>query len=311
MATTVLPRGVIIPLVVPFDADGEVDAAVLRTLTRFYSDVGVQGLFALGSAGQGPAMHPDQRKWALEVIVDAVGNSVPLIAHVGAAESFTGRDLARHAASMGVQAIAIVPPYYYSDFSEYEVHRHFEETAGGAPDLPIVVYDNPRYSGIPMPPPAVARLQKELPNVAGVKMASDGLDVAMSYMRLMPGFSVYAGAIEYLSTGVPFGLAGVINPPTSIFPELCLEVWEAARAGRYEEAFERQKLLNAIRGVVNKFIGAYGRGAFTEVVRLRGFEVKRYPRWTTRALSQQERDSLRDGLIAAGASEFLRQPVAR
>lgn len=305
-----LPDGVVIPMVIPFYDDGEVDVSMLRTLSRFYVEAGVQGLFVLGSAGQGPAMRTDQRKASLEIIQQEVSGRVPVIAHVGAADAFTTRDLAQHAAGTGVQAIGIVPPYYYSDFSEYELQRHYVESASGAPDLPVMIYDNPHYSGIAMPPAVVARLQKELPAVAGVKMASAGLDAAFTYMRLMPGFKVYAGVVEYLATGAPYGLAGVINPPTSFFPELCVEVWQAAVAGRYEEAIELQKQLNAVRGVVSRYLGAAGRGAFREVMRLRGWEVKRYPRWTTRPLTDEELAGLRNGLIAAGAGRYLQQTVA-
>jgi len=131
-----LPEGIIIPLIIPFQADGEVDRSMLQQLTSFNVKAKVQGLFALGSAGQGAVMTPDQRRSALETIMEVAGGQIPVIAHVGTSESYSGRELARHAAGCGVDALAIIPPYYYSDHSEYEIQRHFCEVAEGAPELP-------------------------------------------------------------------------------------------------------------------------------------------------------------------------------
>jgi dihydrodipicolinate synthase/N-acetylneuraminate lyase len=265
-----LPEGIIIPLIIPFKADGEVDFEILKVLTNFYINSGVHALFVLGSAGQGPVMTQVQRQAALEVIMKEADSRIPIIAHVGTADSQSGRDLARHAAECGVKAIAIVPPYYYSDHTKYEVQRHFCEIAEGAPHLPVIVYDNPKYTGIPMTPPVVADLYKELPTVAGIKPSFSGLEQMLGYMKAIPGIKVYTASIEYITSGVPLGLAGAINPPTSFFPEACLEVWQATIEKRYEDAFRLQKGVNEIKATVAKFMNRYGRGTFAEILLMRG-----------------------------------------
>jgi dihydrodipicolinate synthase/N-acetylneuraminate lyase len=304
MANT-LPEGVLTPLNTVFLDNGEVDIPMLKKLTKFTIDAGGHGLFVLGSAGQGPAMTTAQRKAALEAIMDVAQKKVPVIAHVGTPDSFTGRELARHARENGVNSIAIVPPYYYSDHTEYEVQRHYAEIAEGAPDLPIVIYDNPKYTGIPMNPPVVARLHKELPAVAGIKPSFSGLEQMYGYMNLLPHMKVYSSGVEYVATGVPFGIKGVINPPLTIFPEICVELWNAAVEKKYEAAIDLQKRANKLRVVVTKYTNRYGRAAFTAVARMRGFDIVRYPRWTSHTFTQEQLAELRKELVDAGAGKYL------
>jgi len=304
-----LPEGIIIPLIIPFQADGEVDRSMLQQLTSFNVKAKVQGLFALGSAGQGAVMTPDQRRSALETIMEVAGGQIPVIAHVGTSESYSGRELARHAAGCGVDALAIIPPYYYSDHSEFEIQRHFCEVAEGAPELPVVVYDNAKYSGIVMNPAMVSRLRKLLPNTGGIKVSFSGLEQMLGYLRMLPDFKVYSGSIAYLVGGVPLGLAGAINPPSSFFPELCVQLWKAVTEGEYREAFDLQSRVNELRSVVGKFSNRFGRSTFTEVMRLRGFPIVRYPRWTSHSFSAEEREELRKALVAAQGAQYLVEPM--
>ncbi len=300
-----LPEGIITPLITPFKENGEVDFEMTKALVRFNMEACVQGLFILGSAGQGPVMNPDERRMFLETVMEVVEEKMPVIAHVGTADSYTGRELARHAKQVGVNSIAIVPPYYYSDHTPYEVIAHYYEIAEGAVDLPIVVYDNPRYTGIPMTPKVVEELHKELPQVLGIKPAFSGLEQMLGYMKLIPEIKVYSASTEYLASGVPLGIAGTVNPPMSFFPEICLEVWEALEQKKYAEAFTLQEKVNAIRTVVSKYLAQYGRGIFKEIMHLRGFDVKRYPRWTTHAFSPEEKQKIYQELKSVGADVYF------
>lgn len=301
-----LPRGILIPLITPFDAAGELDVVALRRLTEFYAASGVQAIFALGSAGQGLVMTPDQRRLALETIIAASGRRIPVVAHVGTADAFSGRELARHAAEAGADAIAIVPPFYYSDHTEFEIIAHFGEIADAAPELPVIVYDNPKYSGIELNPRLLLELRRRVSAIAGMKAAYASIDYMLGYLEHLPDLKVYAGSIQHLADTAPRGIAGAINPPSSVFPELCAELWQAISSGRADEAGHLQQQINAVTAVVSDYIQRLGRSAVTEVLRMRGFEVIRYPRWTTHAFTPEERRQLRDALTTAGAGPYLK-----
>src|ERR1041385_9281557 len=106
-------KGVLIPLITPFDEKQKVDEGVMRQLVDFYVKTSVQGLFVLGSSGQGPAMSLPERKRAAEVALAEARGRLPVIVHVGTADGESTVELARHAAEKGASAVGGVPPYYY------------------------------------------------------------------------------------------------------------------------------------------------------------------------------------------------------
>jgi len=144
-------RGMVMPVPTPFLEDGEVDERVFEELLDFYLASGVSAFFINGSYGQGPAMAIEQRKRTAEIAVNRVKHRLPVMVHVGAVDPFTSSDLGRHARSIGADAVAIVGPYYYSDHNEYEVIEHYR-AVDKATELPVMVYNNPQYSGYNITP---------------------------------------------------------------------------------------------------------------------------------------------------------------
>jgi dihydrodipicolinate synthase/N-acetylneuraminate lyase len=77
------------------------------------------------------------------------------------------------------------------------------------------------------------------------------------------------------------------------FPELAVALWKAMEDRRLEEAFKLQKQINDLRGNMRKLVRAYGLATHCEAVRLRGFPIKKFPRWTTKAMADSDRELLR------------------
>jgi len=291
-------RGVLIPLITPFDNDEQVDEGVMRSLVDFYVQSSVQGLFVLGSTGQGPAMSIPQRIKAAETALDQTRGRLPVVIHVGTADTESTVELARHAHQKGASAIAVVPPYYYSDKSEYEIICHYRRVSQAVP-LPIFIYENPKYSGISIPPQFAMRMKEQVPAIQGIKVAY-GMGALLEYVRLFPGdVSVFTGNADIFGL-VPFGLAGMINPPTSFLPELCVELWNALEAKNYEKAVATQKRVNTAWSLVGDAFRRYGRSALGELLRMRGFPVKRFPKWETKQMSAGDCDALRAEVKKAG-----------
>jgi dihydrodipicolinate synthase/N-acetylneuraminate lyase len=291
-------RGVLIPLITPFDADGKVDESVMRSLVDFYVSSSVQGLFVLGSTGQGPAMSIPERIRAAEIALDQARARLPVVIHVGTADAESTVELARHAYQKGASAVAVVPPYYYSDHTEYEIICHYRAVAQAVP-VPIFIYENPKYSGISISPQFVKRLKDEIPSIQGIKVAY-GMGALLEYVRLFPSdVSVFTGNADIFGL-VPFGLGGMINPPTSFLPELCVELWNCLERRDYEKAVAVQTRVNTAWRIVNDAFRRHGRTALGELFRMRGFPVKRFPKWETKQMTEAERDALRSEVKRAG-----------
>ncbi len=218
-------RGVLIPVITPFHEDSTVDESILRQLVDFYVSASIQGLFALGSSGQGPAMSADERKATAEVIIDQAGGRTPVIIHVGTADTPTTVELAKHAAEAGADAIGVIPPYYYCDAPQSAILEHFKAVSDAAP-LPIFIYENPKYCGISISPEFGVILKREVPAIRGMKVAY-GAGAMADYVKLFPDdVSVFTGNADIFGLA-PFGVAGMINPPTSSVPELCVALYQA------------------------------------------------------------------------------------
>lgn len=286
MSEEKLARGIIVPLPTVFEPDGEVDWQLMEQLVHFYLHAGVHAFFILGSIGQGPVMRLDQREAVAQRVLGLVDGRIPCIVHIGTADVQSAVSLAQHAQRHGATAVAAVPPYYYSDHSEYELVLHYQRIAD-AVSLPVVVYDNPRYSGIAMPPDRVARLKEAIPSIKGIKLSVMELDRALEYLYALPkDVAIWPASISYLLPGVPYGFDGIINPPTMHIPELTVALWDAVVDQDWPRAFELNGKVNAItRGVTRMWSQTQSRAVFGEALRLRGFDVKLFPRWPTQSLS--------------------------
>ena len=278
-------RGVLLPIITPFDDRVRLDEQVMRQLVDFHINAGVQGLFVFGSTGQGPAMTIEERKQAAAIVLDQAKSRVPVVIHVGTVDTGSTVELAEHAAEHKANAVAIVPPYYYSDHTEYEIFAHYRAVAK-AVQLPIFIYENPKYSGISVPPGLAVRMKEQVPALKGIKVAY-GQGALLEYVRLLPGVCVFTGNADLFGL-VPFGLAGMINPPTSFVPELCVELFKALDGKDYGRAVDAQKRVDTAARLVGARLRKYGRVPLQEVFRMRGFAVKRFPKWETEQMPKEE-----------------------
>ena len=293
-------RGIYIPLITSFTDDGEVDFEALSEVTEFMIERGVHGLFVLGSTGMGPVMTTEQRIAAAEFVVNQVRRRLPVIMHVGTADVQTTVSLAKHADGLGVDAIASVPPFYYTDHTPWEVTAHFK-TIAAAIRSPLFLYDNEKYAGYRFSPPAVKKLKEEVPSLCGMKASYNPLAQILSYIATMPrDFSILSGNSLELFPAVPHGLSGAIPPGTVPVPELIVALWNALEAKQYDQAAALQKKADDFNRVMLSLGARYGRSVLREALRKRGLKIKRYPRWPSEDLNDEAMKSLSDALKQTG-----------
>jgi dihydrodipicolinate synthase/N-acetylneuraminate lyase len=293
-------RGIYIPLITSFTEDGEVDFDVLSEVTEFMIERGVHGLFVLGSTGMGPVMTTEQRVATAEFVVKQVRRRLPVIMHVGTADVQTTVALAKHADGLGVDAVAAVPPFYYTDHTPWEITAHFQ-TIAAAIKSPLFLYDNEKYAGYRFSPPAVKKLKEAVPSLCGMKASYNPLAQILSYIAIMPqDFSILSGNSLELFPAVPHGLSGAIPPGTIPVPELLVALWNALEAKQYDQAALLQKKADNFSRVMLSLASRYGRSPLREALRQRGLKIKRYPRWPSEELSEEAMKSLSDALKKTG-----------
>jgi dihydrodipicolinate synthase/N-acetylneuraminate lyase len=238
-------------------------------------------------------MHPDERKRVAELVVKQVNHRLPVVVHIGAVDPYMAIDLGKHAQAIGAEAIGHVGPYYYADRSEYEIVEHFK-MVDKAVGMPILVYNNPRYSGYNIHPNFMAKLVEAVPNIFGAKLAMGSVDEAMAYMKIVKApFLTYALASNLVSA-MSVGVAGTISPPLAVTPEIGVELMKAIDAGDGVRALALQKDVIRIHDLFLRLAGPFGRTIYCEAMRLRGFDVKMYPRWPSKPLTSDAYDELRE-----------------
>jgi 4-hydroxy-tetrahydrodipicolinate synthase len=280
--------GIITALVTPFDAEGEVDEEALRELVDFQVDGGVDGLFVCGTAGLGALMRPDQRERVFEVAADHSRGRVQILAGIGTPSTEEAVSLARAAEVAGVDAVGCVTPDDESMINHYRV-------VCWAVKLPVYVYNIPRNATNNVSPDLMRRLC-EIPNLVGVKDSSRDFVQVMEYLQVLPkDASVICGTDSYILPAWLMGAKGAITGYANAFPEVYAELYALFRAGKLEEARERQFLVNSLRKLLQKPPMA----PHYEALRMRGINAGN-PRAPLRGMTEKEVKALREGLEKLG-----------
>jgi len=236
-------QGVIAVVLTPFDNEENIDYSALERLIEFMLSKGIHGLFTCGSFSLGPLMSLQERKKVLEFTVKINRNRVPIIAQIGAINTRTAVELARHAQSLGVDAIASIPPFYIPT-DEEATYAHFKEIIE-AVNIPVYVYNN-LWTGRIISPRLLKRLVKL--GYQGMKDAGEDFQLHCRYLRSVPsGFNLLMGteilAIPALSMGVKGFTSGTVNA----FPELNVELFRLFKEGKLDQAAKlQQKILKLV-----------------------------------------------------------------
>jgi 4-hydroxy-tetrahydrodipicolinate synthase len=183
-------RGVFVPNITPFSAQG-VDEAGLRKLLDYLIEQGASGLAPCGTTGESATLTHDEHRRVVELTVQHAAGRVAVIAGTGSNSTAEAIALTQHAEQAGADGALVICPYYNRPMQSGLV-EHFTRLAA-ASSLPIVMYNIPKRTGVNMEPETVAALSR-VPNIAGIKEASGDLNQVNEILRLTaPGFAVLSG----------------------------------------------------------------------------------------------------------------------
>ncbi|HEY8347280.1 MAG TPA: 4-hydroxy-tetrahydrodipicolinate synthase [Symbiobacteriaceae bacterium] len=242
-----VPYGIIPAMATPCDRWGNIKEQPLRQLVNHLIDGGVHGLFVLGSQGEFFALTPEQKKRALEIVMDETNGRVPVYAGTGALTTREVIELNKMAQDMGVAGVSILTPFF-TNLSQAELINHFTEIAKATPDLPILLYTNPGRTKVSMTVETVVELAK-VDNIVGIKDSSGDLTLAGEYIRCTQGmgFSVLMGRDTLIYAGLCYGATGSITATANVCPALVVEIYEAWKAGDHARALAAQYRLAPLR----------------------------------------------------------------
>ncbi|MDK1476965.1 4-hydroxy-tetrahydrodipicolinate synthase [Streptomyces sp. 549] len=237
---------VLTAMVTPFTADGVLDLDGAQRLAAHLVDSGNDGIVVNGTTGESPTTSDEEKAQLVRVVVEAVGDRAHVVAGAGTNDTRHSLELARAAEQAGAHGLLAVTPYYNKPPQE-GLFRHFTAIAD-ATDLPVMLYDIPGRSGVPINTETMVRLA-EHPRIVANKDAKGDLGRA-SWAIAATGLAWYSGDdmlnLPLLSVGA-VGFVSVVGHVVS--PEL-RAMLDAYLQGDVAKATEvHQKLLPVFTGM--------------------------------------------------------------
>lgn len=264
-------RGVIPAFYACYEGDGAVSPARAGALAEHLIAQGVDGLYVGGSSGECIYQTVAERKATLEAVMAAVDGRVPVIAHVACNGVAQSMELAAHAQTCGVAAIAAIPPIYFR-LPEAAIAGYWNAISRAAPGTPFIVYNIPQLAGVALTPSLLSEMLKN-PSVAGVKNSSMPVcDIQTWKMLGGADFMVFNGPDEQLVPGLAAGACGGIGGTYGVMPALYKRAYALFCAGDMESA---RLLQNEICHIITLLCAGQGHmyAIIKAVLRLRGLDI--------------------------------------
>lgn len=241
-------KGIIAAIVTPFSNDEEVDYSGLKTIAEYLLDGGVDAIMTTGGTGEFPHLTREEKKLVIKAITEVCKEKVPIIAGTAACSTRECLLLMADARECGADATIIVPPYYFV-LNEAAIFDHFE-TLAKANILPIVIYNNPLYTGNSLRPTLIARLL-DIKNIIGLKQSSVDMGQLVEVIRMADkGSSICTGIDSQFYPALTVGAAGIYSTAGGIFPKQMKHIYNLFLQGRLGEAREYHMKLQE----VNRFL---------------------------------------------------------
>ena len=223
-----LKDGVSPAMATPLLADGyTVNTAVIPQLVNFLLDAGVKGLFVGGTTGEGILLDEAQRMRLHEATMAAVNGRLPIIVQAGTNRTDTTLQLVRHAAELGVDAIAVLPPTYYGIHDD-GLFAYYQHIAAAIPDVPLFLYDIPHLAINGISPSLLSRLSAGVPSLAGVKTSHTNAQAVAKVIAAAPEHLIVLAGNEPIALGsLAMGACGLITGLSTAVPEIFVELTAA------------------------------------------------------------------------------------
>ncbi len=219
-----------------YDKNGRIDPDAVQALTEYLIGKGITGLYVGGSSGECIYHSKEERKLVLENVVKAARGRIVIIAHVACNNTEDSMELAAHAESLGVDAVASIPPIYFH-LPDRAIAKYWNDISSAAPNTDFIIYNIPQLAGVSLST-SLLRTMLQNPRVIGVKNSSE--PVQHIQMWKDEGCIVFNGPDEQLLSGLAAGAIGGIGGTYGSMPELYIRIFELYKEGRMAEAMEIQ-----------------------------------------------------------------------
>ena len=229
-------------LVTPF-LDDQVNYPMMEQLIRRQIDAGIRALVICGTTGEAPTLSDDEKLELFRRAKAYAGKDCLIIAGTGSNCTSHAAELSLAAENVGVDALLIVSPYYNKATPEGLIAHYM--TIAHTVSLPIIVYNVPGRTGVDIPASVCQRLAP-IPNMVGIKEASNDITKVTKLCRGCKDFAVWTGNDELIVPAISLGAKGVISVLSNVLPIQTQAMAQAALAGDLDTAAALQQELQPL-----------------------------------------------------------------
>ena len=241
-------KGVIAAIATPFDSDGCLDVDGVAKLAQYAVDGGCHAIMTSGGTGEFPHLTREEKKVIAQTVADGAKGKAWVIAGTAACSTLEALQLCHDAKEAGADAAILVPPYYFR-LPDESIYRHFEAVAKDA-GLPVVIYNNPLYTGNNMSPELIARIS-QIPGIIGLKQSNPDLGQLVEVLRTaQPGFSILTGIDSQFYPALCVGAAGIFSTAACVAPAMMVEIYRAFLQHDHTKALATHMKLQ----ILNRFL---------------------------------------------------------
>lgn len=288
-------HGIFPPITTPF-VEGKVAYDKMASNVQKWNRTGLKGYVVLGSNGEYVGLSEEEKRVAVDTVVQAAAHEMLIIAGTGCESLVETLRLTEDCARLGARAALVVTPHYYSGrMNEAALVKYYSDLADQSP-MPILLYNVPKFTHINMAAELVARLSQH-PNIIGIKDSSGSvIQLGEMLNRVARDFNVMVGTAGVLFSGLTIGCVGGVCALANVAPEQCVQIFKRVKEGSLAEARQLQLKMLPVNQAVTAIYGVPGLKAAMDMLGYFGGD----PRLPLLPSSAQEKIEIKNILLKAG-----------
>lgn len=285
MKSTLL-QGIYPPLVTPFQENGDLDCKALQNNILAYNKTRLAGYVALGSNGEYVFLTREERLQVVDAVLQARDKNKKVLAGTGCESLNETIDFSLEVQRMGVDGLLVVTPNYYKGgMTDDVLEKYYEELANNV-EIPVLLYNVSKYTGVNISPSLAARLAKH-PNIVGLKDSSGNIAQLSEIIALTAkdDFCVLVGTASVLSSALNLGALGGVLALANIAPTHMVQIMDDLNEGEHERAQELQLQMIPVNKAITATYGIPGLKFALDALGYHGG----YPRLPLQSITSEER----------------------
>ncbi len=252
LETDDLGSGVYAAALTPMRADFSPDYQKLASHVRSLLERGCKGVALFGTTGEGPSFSSLERIDLLQKLIEEGIDPKKILVANGSSNIRDTAQLGKEALKHGCAAFLVVPPSFYKNISDEGVLAFYREVIEkiARPNLRLILYHIPQYSGVPISLEVIAQLRKEFPKIViGIKESAGDLSFTKAILKKFPGFKVFVGKEKQIIETVHLGGAGAICGLANVYPEQICSLYDQGKRANSPNPLAIDMLFNALQGI--------------------------------------------------------------